>query len=88
MFISSKEVEVMAGRELAMRLCEWISSYTPVCCREVNGFENEIRFDIDEALEYVKIKMHHDSFKQEFFPHLVKLKHAKVIGAFESVRSA
>jgi len=88
MYISSKEVEIMVGRELALRLCGWISSYTPVCCREVNGLESEICFDIDEALEYVKIKMHQDSFKREFLPHLVKLKQAKVIGVFESVRSA
>jgi len=88
MFISSKEVEVMVGRELAERLCEWISSYTPVSCREVFGPVNEIYFDIDEAMEFAKIKMHQDSFKREFFPHLVKLKHAKVIGALESVRSA
>jgi hypothetical protein len=88
MFISSKEVEVMVGRELAIRLCEWISIYTPVCCREVLGFESEICFDIDEAMEYAKIKMHQDIYKREFFPHLVKLKHAKVIGTFESVHSA
>ena len=88
MFISTKEVEMMLGRELALRLCEWISVYSPVTCKEVFGYEKEIRFNIDEAIEFAKIKMHKDSFKREFFPHLVKLKHAKVIGAFESACSA
>lgn len=88
MFISTKEVEMMLGRELALRLCEWISAYSPVTCKEVFCSEKEIRFNIDEAIEFSKIKMHQDSFKREFFPHLVKLKHAKVIGAFESACSA
>jgi hypothetical protein len=88
MFISSKEVEVMLGREIAVRLCAWISSYTPVSCKEVSATDNNIDFDIDEAIEFTKIKMHQDSFKREFFPHLVKLKHGKVVGAFETVCSA
>ena len=88
MFISSKEVETMVGRELAVRLCEWISVYTPVTCREVFGSDKTIRFNIDEAIEYSKIKMHHDSFKREFFPHLVRLKHFMVCGAVKTVRSA
>ncbi len=88
MFISSKEVEAMVGREIGDRLCEWIRAYSPVSCKEEHGSENVIRFNIDEAIEFSKIKMHHDSFKREFFPHLVKLKHGKVCGTFEAVRSA
>lgn len=78
----------MYGCELAGRLCEWIIVYSPVACREVFGSEKEIHFNIDEAIEFAKIKMHQDCFKREFFAHLVKLKHAKVIGAFESACSA
>ena len=79
---------MMFGLELAVRLCVWISVYSPVTCREVYGSEKEIRFNIDEAIEFAKIKMHQNSFKREFFVYLVKLKHAKVIGAFESACSA
>lgn len=88
MFISSKEVETMLGLEIAVRLCEWIKGYTPVACKEVFGSENAMRFNIDEAIEHAKIKMLHDSFKREFFPHLVKLKHYKVSGVFQNARSA
>jgi hypothetical protein len=88
MFISSKEVEAMVGREIAVRLCEWIKAYSPVTCKEEFGLENAVRFNIDEAIEFAKIKMLHDSFKREFFPHLVKLKHYKVCGTFDTVRSA
>jgi len=88
MFISSKEVEAIIGRELSVRLCEWIRACSPVTCREEGGVNDAIRFDIDEAIEFAKIRMHQERFKREFFPHLVKLKHAKVCGAFESARSA
>ena len=88
MFISSKEVEMILGRELSVRLCEWIGTYSPVSRKEVFGSENEIRFNIDEAIEFSKIKMHQDSFKREFFPHLVKLKHCKVCDTFNNVHSA
>ncbi|WP_345977437.1 hypothetical protein [Sulfurimonas sp. HSL3-7] len=88
MFISSKEVEMILDQELSVRLCEWISSYSPVSCKEVFGSENEIRFNIDEAIEFAKIKMHRDSFKREFFPHLVRLKHCKVCDTFNTAHSA
>ena len=88
MFISSKEVEAMVGREIAVRLCEWIRAYSPVTCKEEQGQENAVRFNIDEAIEFAKIRMLHDSFKREFFPHLVKLKHYKVCGTFNTARSA
>ncbi len=88
MFISSKEAEVVIGREQAVRLCEWIKTYTPVTCKEEQENKEAVRFNIDEAIEYAKIKMLQDSFKREFLPHLVKLKHAKVSCSFEPVRSA
>ncbi|MCJ7766497.1 MAG: hypothetical protein MUP09_11225, partial [Thiovulaceae bacterium] len=63
-------------------------AYTPVACSEEQGDEDEVRFNIDEAIEFAKIRMLHDSFKREFFAHLVKLKHYKVCGTFNNVRSA
>jgi hypothetical protein len=88
MFISSKEVEVVVGQDLGIRLCEWIRAYSPVSCKEESGSENVVWFNIDEAIEFAKIKMLHDSFKREFFPYLVKLKHYKVCSAVNSARSA
>lgn len=88
MYISSKEVEMLLGQEQAVRLCEWIKTYTPVTCKEEQENGETVRFNIDEAIEFAKIKMFQDSFKREFLPHLVKLKHAKVSCCFEPVRSA
>ena len=77
MFISSKEVETLFGRELAMRLCEWIQNHTPVTCIKAEDRER-MGFDIDEAMDFAKIRMHTDALKREFFPHFVKLKQHRV----------
>ncbi len=86
MFISLREVETFVGQEAAVRLCEWIENYTPVTCRQ--GIKDGLEFDIDEAIEYAKIKIHQESSKRAFFPHLVKLKHDMVCNGLEKVRSA
>jgi hypothetical protein len=88
MFISLKEIESMVGRETAVSLCRWIGNYTPVTCRQEQGSADVQQFDIDEAIEYAKIKMHQDSFKRAFFPYLVKLKHYKICNGFEKDCSA
>ena len=88
MFMSLREVETMLGRETAVRLCEWLKEHTPVRCREGQGYADGVEFDIDEAIEYAKIRIHQDSFKRAFFPHLVKLKHYKVCNGFDTARSA
>ena len=81
LYITSKEVEAVVGTELALRLCEWIRNYTPITCIEEKGYENLVRFDIDEALEFAQIKTQHDAFKREFFPHFVKMKQYMVRAA-------
>jgi len=78
MFISFREVETLVGPELAARMCEWVRSVTPVTCLVEQEQSNSAWFDIDEAIEFSKIKMHHDAAKREFFPHFVKLKQALV----------
>jgi hypothetical protein len=78
MFISSKDVEALFGHELAIRLCEWIRGNTPITCIKEREYENAIGFDIDEALEFSKIRMFDDPFKREFFPLFVKLKRQMV----------
>ncbi len=88
MFISLREVKTFVGREMAVRLCEWIENYTPVTCRQGQEVKDGLEFDIDEAIEYAKIKIHQESFKRAFFPHLVKLKHDMVCNGLEKVRSA
>jgi len=84
MFITSKEVEIVVGKELAVRICEWLRTSSPVSCIAEKGAEDAIRFNVDEALEFSKIKMQQDSLKQEFFPCFVKLKKYKVNGAYET----
>jgi hypothetical protein len=74
MYISSKDVEALLGHELAIRLCEWIRGHTPITCIEERGDENGIGFDIDEALEFSKIRMVDDPCKREFFPLFVNMK--------------
>ena len=86
MFISSNEIETIMSREFTVRLSQWISTDSPVS-HEL-GHDHAIRFDIDEALEFCKIKMLHDSTKKEFFPYLVKLKNYQVRGMLENARSA
>jgi hypothetical protein len=88
LFISSKEVETVVGRELAVRLCDWIRAYTPVSCKVGQGEESALLFDIDEAIAFSKIKMRQDTYKREFFPYLVKLKQYKVCSSLEAVCSA
>ncbi|WP_345985546.1 hypothetical protein WCX49_00075 [Sulfurimonas sp. HSL-1656] len=78
MFITSKEVENVIGKELADRLCEWLRTSSPISCIIEQGSENTIRFNIDEAMDFSKIKMHSDALKREFFPHIAKLKQYKV----------
>ena len=73
LYITSKEVEAVVGTELALRLCEWIRNHTPITCIE--------SFDIDEALEFAKIRMQHDNMKREFFPHFVKMKQYLVLAS-------
>ena len=79
MFISFREVEALVGQELASRLCEWIRNLTPITCIEEQ--EQAVQFDIDEAIEFAKIKTQQDAFKREFFPHFVKMKQYKVNAA-------
>jgi hypothetical protein len=81
LYITSKEVEAVIGTELALRLCEWIRNHTPITCMEEKGHENFVRFDIDEAMEFAKIKMQQDEMKREFFPHFVKMKQYMVLAA-------
>jgi len=88
MFITSKEVETVVGKELADRLCEWLRTCSPVSCIADQGGENAIRFDVDEALDFSKIKMQHDALKREFFPCIAKLKQYKVSAAVRPVISA
>ncbi len=88
MFISSQNVETVLGRELTTRLCQWLSTNSPVTCKKDPGYEHGLQFNIDEALEFCKIKMLQDSTKKEFFPHLAKLKNYQVRGMFHNDRSA
>ena len=88
MFISSKEVEALIGQEQAVRLCAWIKTYSPVTCKDEQEDKEAVCFNLDEAIEFAKIKMLQDSFKREFLPHLVKLKHAKVSCSLTPARSA
>jgi len=88
MFITSKEVEAVVGKELAERICEWLRTSSPVSCILEQGSENAIRFNIDEAMEFSKIKMKSDAIKREFFPHIAKLKQYKVSAAVRPVISA
>ncbi|UFS62547.1 hypothetical protein LOH54_00085 [Sulfurimonas sp. HSL-3221] len=74
MFITSKEVETVIGKELADRLCEWLRTSSPISCIVEQGAEDAIRFNVDEAMDFSKIKMHSDALKREFFPHIAKLK--------------
>lgn len=74
MFVSYKEMENLLGQELAMRLCKWIQNNTPITCIGEQEHESAMGFDIDEALEYSKIRMFDDPNKREFFPLFVKLK--------------
>jgi len=78
MFVSYKEMENLFGQELSMRLCKWIQNNTPITCIEGRGNESAMGFDIDEALEYSKIRMFDDPDKREFFPLFVKLKRQAV----------
>ncbi|MGB6018091.1 MAG: hypothetical protein WBF77_00675 [Sulfurimonadaceae bacterium] len=88
MFISSNDIATIMSQELTVRLSQWISANTPVRHQNELGYENAIRFDIDEAIEFCKIKMQQDNTKKEFFPHLVKLKNCQVRGMFQNARSA
>lgn len=88
MFISSREIATIVGLELTFRITQWISTNTPVNCKLDTAYDNDITFDIDEALEYCKIKMLKDRTKKEFFPYLVKLKNYQVRGVFDTPRSA
>lgn len=81
LYITSKEVETVVGSELGLRLCEWIRNHTPIACVEEKGTEDLVRFDIDEALEFAKIRMQHDASKREFFPHFVKMKQHMVLAS-------
>ena len=81
LYITSKEVEAVVGTELALRLCEWIRNHTPITCIEMKDHENQVSFDIDEALEFAKIRMQHDNMKREFFPHFVKMKQYLVLAS-------
>ncbi len=88
MFISACNVETILGEELATRLCDWLCVNAPVCCKKDFGYGQGFAFDIDDALEFCKIRMLQDSGKKEFFPHLVRLKNCQVSGAFEHARPA
>ena len=87
MFISYHEVETLVGKELADRLCEWVRVHTPVTCIAEQGHENAVKFDIDDALEFVQIKMRQDAVKREFFPYIVKMKQYKVRAAVRPAAS-
>ncbi len=88
MFISSNDVATIMSMELTVRLAQWISTSTPVTHEIVPGHESAVRFDIDEALEFCKIQILHDSTKKEFFPHLVKIKNYQAREMFDNDRSA
>jgi hypothetical protein len=87
LYISSKEVEVVVGAELAVRLCNWIRNHTPITCIEATDQADMVRFDIDEALEFTQIKTQQDPSKREFFPYFVKMKQYKVRAAVNPVHA-
>ncbi|MEJ2467482.1 MAG: hypothetical protein P8Y65_03450 [Campylobacterales bacterium] len=71
-------MENLFGPELATRLCGWIQNKTPITCIEEREQDNAMGFDIDEAIEFSKIRMFDDPVKREFFPLFVKLKRQAV----------
>lgn len=88
MFISSHNVETALGLETAACLCEWLRLNAPVCCKRGDDHGGDFQFDIDDALEFCKIRMLYDDKKKEFFPYLARLKSCQVSGMFGHARSA